>query len=102
MKLEQRKRLEFKGKSIADWAILLFGSLGLILMILAGVVGMDHLGPLPLDTNYIAVGLLVMYTFFSGFKLYTTGNRQTGLYMMLFSALIVIVAVVVLRVQVAF
>lgn len=102
MKLEQKKKLETKGKTIADWAILLLGSLGLVLMLLAGVVGIDHLGPLPLDTNYIAVGLLVMYTFFSGLKLYASGNRQTGLYMMLFSALIVIVAVVGLRVQVAF
>lgn len=92
-------KLDIKGKSIADWAILIFGLIGLVLMLMAGVLGMERLGPLPLDANYIAVGLLVMYTFFSGLKIFVTGNRQTGLYMMFFSALIVIVAVVALRVQ---
>lgn len=86
-------------KKTIDWAILVFGLLGLVLIVANGFFGIEAIGVVPLDVNYLAVAIVVMYTFLTGLKLYFGQNRQMGFYMMLFSGLMIVLAVVSIRLQ---
>ncbi len=86
-------------KKNIDWAILVFGAVGLVLLLLKAIMGWTSLGPIPLDANYIAIGLMVMYTLLTGIKLWLSANRQLGLYMIFFSVLIIFLAAIGIRWQ---
>lgn len=80
-----------------DWLILGFGLLGLFALLLRGVLGIEAIGSVKLDLNYIAVGMIVMYTFLTGYKQWKGENKQLGLYMMFFSGLITAMALISTR-----
>lgn len=73
-----------------DWLILAFALVGLVLMLLPSLFGITQIGGIYLDVNYIAVGIVIMYTLLTGIKLFKTSNQKLGLYMIFFSILMLV------------
>ena len=80
-----------------DWLVLIFGLVGVFLLIAKGFGHVDYIGNVPLDANAIAVGLVISYTTLNGFKNMLTGNVRLGLNMVLFSLMVLFIGFISMR-----
>jgi hypothetical protein len=71
-----------------NWSILIWALLGLTAMVFVGLGSDVFLGNFSVDTNTIALILLIGYMGLNGVKFVLLGKRQVGIYLILFSIII--------------
>lgn len=76
-----------------DYSVLAVGALALVLFIgkalLKSNVWLSHL-----DVNWLAFSLIVFYLLNNGIKTMLKGNKKLGLYLVLFSVIVSLVAII--------
>jgi hypothetical protein len=86
-----KKINEFGILDWVNWIIFSWALLGLLAMIFVGSRSEVFLGSFRVDTNTIALILLIGYMGLNGIKFVLLGKKQVGIYLILFSVVSMVI-----------